>query len=1706
MTNQRKISEAPRLRRVAPLGAALRSAVALLLLLPGCGGSDDPEAQSEPKTSSATTSTSSQQLFGQCARDELVLRSPEPTSCAVDSACPCGSYCDLADHVCKFTCMVPPASSAESCAAGTQCDDTGRCVGPGTAPPDEAVQVASLPSVLAVAPAAGGTSQLTAQLRLTSSAAAALTRALTTVVQVTASEGLQVSCNASTFGPSCALSGWTFSWDGTRHNANRTVWVRSLSSNTEAEGQVRLLVDDLAIETSIPTHSAVPEAFEGLYRGTAAAAGLATGVPVTVLARGDLLLVRDATQTMAPKGAIVLDYLDAVSDVATARRMTWLQPLGAAPAAGAMIGEVKANGLATRDAATGALSAGFTIQLPGLAADSWTLQLQRSSDLVAECTTTADCSAGTECVGALQACVPTEAWTPPVAALENSFEDPRSASWWTATSAMLGTGDSAPTGDAKPAFATTGADMIEALLCSTNETEANAGRLGVTQLQQAGVTRSGDLACVSGAPPGSPTISPGAVGLATYRDRHTTNDTALALLDTCLQDLARTPTTTWPPNYGSTIGQCANLARFVPALRLLSTSELEKRTRATGSPRLRGLLVRLLQQWSQLHGFLASTGLSEREYDDAIAASLSEGRQELLDLLDVLDAGWAALLDKRVASTVAAAATWAPTDTSNVNDYRTAKQPVAYWAFNGPSGTPQRDLVRGIDLVPIAASTKVGCQIRTDRTSIAGDWNCPGFTATLPATAPSIAGNNDLTVSMFVNSPTAEFPPYFGGTMFMTETLAAVAVPLPSATAPGISFVHPTADGGTEWVAFDWVYGFTSSSFAVVRDTTTMTYTLYVWQAWGTTPQALIFTQRYYQPVGGRLNVASRTIRLGGGQWPHPAAYPGLIDDFAIFDAALSKREVQRFQIARGANATRRDTWPNAMSLLAPPVPSTQELTAPVGASLLEAQIAHLDVVARLAEHLTYEAPAACGNGDTVARADLDAAVARAGRTLRQSAAIEGLVAGDLSDRAQKARQQLRAKRSKIVRTLQALHTCDDPYGLDDNEVPLYFGDLNGETEAFFAASDYLLSLAQARSADAVTALNDVRARWDAARQSKIQEQYNAQSRAIRVGEQEARFGEQLKRLCGITERTTQQIIQQVKDGTFVVDTCFVSPTTACQAQLSNVTIMDADPTCYRGIIGAQLMDMRAAYYSQQSAYQAWQAAAGNAAGAERQCVLKEMDLHGCSALDRHELTGVTCPPHFVGTVELTRRFNESMSSMESSRGWLSAIVGAATTVATVVTTAGVAGPIFLGIAGGLGSIGPLFQGSAEETRRTYEATLAQRAAEDEIRDCWAQAEQYRRAIAVAEQTSNEAMARMHVAIIQHQNAVSEAREILLEAPVAIDREATRPSIPVAFHYWLPDEIFHYRFQLAAARRYTYMALRATEYDLQQKFVAPPDQTTQPSRAAVVGAWRPATLIQQLALLQTATAARKTGGGRPAKAHMVVHVGRDLFGLDASDPDLGTHLQANARPVYSTRGEYLGEGVRFSFIPQSGSSAPVWRCAERLWRANVGRAADVVGSVRVKLLKRTVFASRDCHGDAGQLQVSTLHPEKNLLAAGGEPFPYEDQAKHTVADIDVVDLNIAGNNEGFHSVADFFNGSSTELAGQGLFGDYVLLFTAPTLTAGLTLESVHELYVRFDFLSVDNLPSTFGLTRLAGLFGVPPSAAPPGELTLQPGDGPIIVD
>lgn len=1699
-----------------------------LALLAACG-SPSGDSSERPADAPERTSFVAQPSIGQCTRNEPLLRGPA-INCTVDSQCSCGSHCDAISRTCKFQCMVPPANQAESCATGTQCDDTGRCVSPNPPPPGNgAVLSAEPPGVTTVA---GGVAK-TVQVRLDVYDPAAVAAATSTVVRAIARAGAQVSCNGSTFVAECTLATWTFSFVGTHHTATRALSIRTVAGTQPGRGDVQLRIDALDRDLTVPAGAAGSTSTDGEYVGSAARTGTPDGFPITATAFGNLLVLRDATFTLAPEGTLILDLIQGAVQPQL-RNVTWLQAPG-----GSGVGTARYYSAPfTFDATTGALTVPFSIYAnigggfsPG---SQWTLNLRRLSAPVSQCTAAApQCPSGQACLIAARVCVPTSVSSPPSSAY--TFEDQRTNTWWSAMSSALGTATTPP---AVPAFATAHADLLESLWCSTSVQAAHLGTAPSKDLS--GVSHSGDLACVANGTAnnddnGAPIQSPGPIGLGTHLDR-AGSAVSSALLETCLTELGRPVTNVFATNFAPTTGACVNLARALPSLRLLGADELGRGTWAYNGreSRLPSLLQRLTQQWAELHGFLASTGLSDADHRSAASGSPADGRQRLAALLDVLDAGWAALLDRRVIATVQSLLPRLPGDDASAYDpaldYRFAKQPSLYWTFNG--ATPRLDMMRGQAFV----SSDPQCQSGVEGNEFGQGLSCPGLSATLPpATQSLIAPGGDMTVTFALGSNGGDMWPELdpGVWLAMPQLLLRAEKETENRTNDTILHVyHPTEDGPLEHVVFDGIgklgmwtnasggdSGFRGTAVALVRDGMARTYTLYLWKncsmneplipgcSGSSSSQSVMTTlTRSYQtePIGRLEDVPGNTLFLGGPPPQCTSTYtPGCgdgavaatFDDFAILPYALSPREFLRFAAGRNDFKGRRALWPADLSLVAHP---TQTIQTSPGRGIVDAQRAYLEVLASFVDQLEPVAQAACESESPAARTELEAQLVRVGRSLRQSAVLSELTASDRSSGAVKSLQLARNQQLQISRAVAALRTCKNAYAMGEHEVPLYFNSISpnlNEAAAFFAASDHLLGLAEARVVNAHNALEAVRLRWDQARQSQLQQLQSDTARDIRVDELRTRYGEAMRGLCGIGDLTSHQVASLLEAGTLSPQTCYVKDTPACQTANATRTIAAVDPTCYRGAIGGALMDLRSADFASQAAHHAWQAAVGNSKAAKHLCVLQEMDLFGCAALDRQALTGVTCPEGHQGTLELVAAFNETLDDLEEDRAMFASIAtytaAFAGAVAATVATGGIAAPALILAGAVVTDVVTGFDGSISRRKRNFDLLLQKRSAQQEIRECWNHADQLERVIAASEDSAKEALSRMQAASLAFDNHLASARALALEAPLALEHERNRLSIPIAFHYWLPDAIEDYRGLMTSARRYTYMALRATEYDALSLFKTP--LLGKPDRGGVLAATRPAQLADQLSKMRDQTNPRTTAYGTPALKFMAFDLGAKLFGLAEGDVDFGQALAERLRPVYSQRGEYLGTGLRFSLVPRQAVEDPEWRCAERIWRVNAGAAAlpTTGDGVAVKLRKRNVFASRRC-GSNG-FQVASLRPATNLLVGGGEPHPYVPEATFSTADITMQSFDDPTTFSQFRNLASYLNGSSSELSMQGLWGDYILLFPPATFTSTFTPQTLRDFWLRFDYVSVDGTPQLL-------------SPAPPAELELSTDPSPIVLE
>src|SRR5262249_42662621 len=141
------------------------------------------------------------------------------------------------------------------------------------------------------------------------------------------------------------------------------------------------------------------------------------------------------------------------------------------------------------------------------------------------------------------------------------------------------------------------------------------------------------------------------------------------------------------------------------------------------------------------------------------------------------------------------------------------------------------------------------------------------------------------------------------------------------------------------------------------------------------------------------------------------------------------------------------------------------------------------------------------------------------------------------------------------------------------------------------------------------------------------------------------------------------------------------------------------------------------------------------------------------------------------------------------------------------------------------------------------------------------------------------------------------------------------------------------------------------------------------------------------------------------------------------------------------------------------------------------------------------FFSRACDG-SDHFQRATVRPADNLLIENGDPGVWKPQVGDTPSDVQMVNFDFSSLQD-FKSQDAVTDGSSDELALEGMYGDYVLLSRSGELTANPALDPkiLPAFYPRFDFLSTDDPPP------LAGVASQPQPAVQldrtPGPITVR---------
>ncbi len=186
-------------------------------------------------------------------------------------------------------------------------------------------------------------------------------------------------------------------------------------------------------------------------------------------------------------------------------------------------------------------------------------------------------------------------------------------------------------------------------------------------------------------------------------------------------------------------------------------------------------------------------------------------------------------------------------------------------------------------------------------------------------------------------------------------------------------------------------------------------------------------------------------------------------------------------------------------------------------------------------------------------------------------------------------------------------------------------------------------------------------------------------------------------------------------------------------------------------------------------------------------------------------------------------------------------------------------------------------------------------------------------------------------------------------------------------------------------------------------------------------------------------------------------------------------------------GAYLGQRIPFSIHPLgtlglgNSQGVPVLAdndCAERLWSVNAavlgqdvfqGRESSIT---RLDLLKRNTFYSQWCSPPTGadEFQVATVRPEVNLLLDPADPNRQPVAAGSITGESRGRMQPYLNVDRAEFEKAEYEQGSTEELAGRGLYGDYALFIPRSVLNLdgrpGLRLDRIEDILLRLDYVSV----------------------------------------
>jgi len=1581
------------------------------------------------------------------------------------------------------------------CSNGNVCDCLGRCVPPAGQPiqvdPNE-VQLTVTPDVVAV-PGAAWTPQ-TIDVSLHSATAPTTTPTLI----LHAPTGVLLGGV-----PMLTLASWTFASDGNGVTAHSSVIVTSNSpdpglapwtikvTGLGVAGLPRSILIDVTPTTTMPV--------SGIYQGNIVARN-ATGqqlttVPVTAWAAGQLIVFFDSYHVLSPTGVFGVT-LDGVSTT-----IPWVTGDDASQMTAGIVSII-----APTRAVNGDLSGGrFAVKLPFLTSEqlSFDFDLKWRGHLTAPtCSTDAACGTAAHCEEQLGVCVSGPEWRV-AGAPANGLIDDRAQQWDTASNWFLNNTTRGLFGI--PGLGgTTG--IGRSLLCFPSEsnviipsTNVNAGFIHGRD-RVVGRT-SGDLRHTDAG--GNPfpwdqyCMQP--VPLEIARDRQLKGDAVAVagddLLQDCLLEANLAPPFVagdQPTNTGNWFvpsDQCVSPARLYPLLQWL--------TGWTGPTFHRGglearTLHAVVGSWLSALTFINTQSAQDVANDDATTLNASQPATSDLDrALSLSQSEMALITGKRITDALLSL----PRDVLRMPDYRVPR-PVSYYTFDveDMNGTTVKDV-----------AGEAHGTLQNSSYSRPIDFGTP-YTNMLFEAPDGIYTTQSMTIPRGPAELYGDFQ---------------IAMSLDGGYQPnGQKLVLLEYGDSTNLLYQVFIKGDSSNNAAVYvkhgprtgADPTTPIATLPYCLWCGSSTHELVISRRaaysidsagnitwssQYRAMLDNTTVGTQTSTVPLVQTLDPSSAKGTltiqnyINEFAIWDEPFDA-----YVSATDFSTKLHDNYllDSVSSELGIPVNGDHQQPIGLAATMVESTAKYLTSTASATTRGTGDAYADCsaGSSDSSRRTQL---IARAGQALRyawtnqalsarmfdrasrigcsaSAAACTGgstcgtddagesvcMVAGvpvtttvPWTDRYQKGLAELDGAREALVQALQPIITCTDPYAISPAAVPLFFGDPVGTSSQFFAASDYLLNTwAIPAVAKAQASLDQARQAWIDKRNSEIQQLQTEQAQQARIDQIVQSYAQPVIDLCGLTGVTPTDVIGMLDAGTLNPDTCYRAPSPICQ------TPAGADSAaCYRGDLGKAALSI---------------VSAGRGVDVAR--------LSAEASVDRWESQDAFC-------ATMQQRNNTDLMALQKHDAKMADLrkeKAVASTVGNVlggITTAlitGNPGGAISAIGDGVASSYDLEMQSAEANYQLY---MQERVDENQTLTCYHEADELKFGIDTEYAVIKQRLVDVELAAVQFQNDKNRILELRVEADAAIAREQARKTPSVAFNYWLDPRIDTYQRDFAWARRLTFLAVRAVEYEFQQSI---------PADASVLRAGSVDDLQQAISELQQEEASRTINGRRPQETSIVLSLRDDVLQLSdrvgassgernwSAETRFGKRLQEKAFAVYDKDGKYLGQGVPFT-LRDTGALA--YRCAERLWRVNATIQGDIPNqstpSVPVMLLKRNTFSSQWCddHGDGTPMQMGTVFPSANLFDVQGGATS-DGEADAYTASLLMPWFNVIRSD--FYK-DQYVEGSSEEFAGRGLYGDYVLLFPESGLlqwtdgdpTNDFPLTRVEDVLVRFDLISIDDL-------------------------------------